>query len=484
MLAPVALYPDELLVQVLMAATYPLEVVQAFRWVQANAGLGGDQFAIALEQQGWDPSVKSLVNFPSVLQMMNDRLDWTQRLGDAFLGQCDQVMDTVQQLRERAQAQGNLRTTSEQRVIMDPQTRQIIVEPAAPQVVYVPVYDPMIVYGPWWWPAYRPYYYHPRGVVIAGGVIGFGVGVAVGLAWGYAWGGFNWHRHDVVINVTRNVHINNRIDRNRYASYVTPGSGGQGTWRHDPDHRRGVAYRAPSVAQQYGRGPGPGVDTRRDYRGFDRGGAGQVAAQGPNRPAVQPPRTAAGPVQARPEPARQPSGPAQQPRVAPGPPVQGRPEPASQPAPSVQQPRVAPSPVAQARSEPARQAPAPAQQPRVAPSPPVARPEPATQPAPPVQQPRVAPSPAAQARPEPARQPSAPGRQAVQGVQGPTAFGGSAPVSQTPQFSNRGHESLSGTRTGGAAPSGNKAAPGSEGHGGAQRGGGNPGSPQGGGHGR
>ena len=157
---------------------------------------------------------------------------------------------------------------------MDPQTQEIIIEPAAPQVVYVPVYDPMIVYGPWWWPAYRPYYYHPRGVVIRGGIIGFGLGVAVGVAWGYAWGGFNWHRHDVVINVTRNVHINNHIDRNRYVSHVTTGSGGQGTWRHDPVHRRGVAYRAPAVAQQYGRGPRPGADTRRDYRGFDQGGTG------------------------------------------------------------------------------------------------------------------------------------------------------------------------------------------------------------------
>ena len=333
MLAPIALYPDELLVQVLMAATYPLEVVQAERWIQANPNLRGDELAVALEQQDWDPSVKSLLNFPSVLQMMNDQLEWTQRLGDAFLSQKDQVMDTVQQLRQRAQAQGNLRTTSEQTVSVDPQTQEIVVEPAAPQLVYVPVYDPMIVYGPWWWPAYRPYYYHPRGVVIAGGVIGFGLGVAIGAAWGYAWGGFDWHRHNVTINVTRNVHINNRIDRNRYASHVTAGSGGQGTWRHDPEHRQGVAYRTPAVAQQYGRGSLPGADTRRDYRGFDRGGAGQVATQGPNRPPAQQARTAAGPSQARPEPQRQPPVPAQQPRVATAPPV-ARPEPARQPQPS------------------------------------------------------------------------------------------------------------------------------------------------------
>ena len=319
MLAPIALYPDELLVQVLMAATYPLEVAQAAQWVQVNAGLNGDQLAIALEQQNWDPSVKSLVNFPSVLQMMSDRLDWTQQLGDAFLGQEEQVMATVQQLRLRARQQGNLVTTNEQSVMVDPETQQIIIEPVAPQVIYVPVYDPMVVYGPWWWPAYRPYFYHPRGVVVGGGIIGFGLGIRIGVPWGYAWGGFNWHRHDVVVNVHRNVQINNHIDRNRYVSHVTASSSGQGTWKHDPGHRQGVAYRTPSVAEQYGRGPRPGTESRRDYRGFE-----------------QPRPTQAS--QARPEQPRQPA-PAPQPRVTPAPPVQ--------------QPHPAPTP--QARPEPAPQ---------------------------------------------------------------------------------------------------------------------------------
>ena len=402
MIAPIALYPDDLLVQVLMAATYPLEVVQAARWAQVNAGLGGDQLAIALEQQDWDPSVKSLVNFPSVLQMMNDRLDWTQQLGDAFLGQEEQVMATVQQLRQRAQAQGNLVTTSEESVIVDPQSQQIMIEPAVPQVVYVPVYDPMIVFGPWWWPAYRPYYYHPRGVVVSRGVIGFGLGIRIGTPWGYAWGGFNWHGHNVVINVNRNVQINNHIDRNRYVSHVTAGSGGQGTWRHDPVHRQGVAYRAPSVAEQYGRGPSPGADTRRDYRGF---GGGQVAVQGAGRPAAQQPRTAAAPAgQTKPEPARQPAARVEQPRVAPAPAV---------------------------------------------------------------------------AKPEPSRQPVSSGRAGAQGVQGPTAFGGSSPGAQARQFSNRGHESLGGAPAGGQAPGGNRAAPRGGSPGGASQGGGH-GNPRGG----
>ncbi|MGD0230678.1 MAG: DUF3300 domain-containing protein [Syntrophorhabdales bacterium] len=280
MLAPIALYPDDLLVQVLMAATYPLEVVQAARWVQENPNLPGDQLAAALEQQNWDPSVKSLVNFPTVLQMLNDRLEWTQKLGDAFLAQKDQVMDTVQKLRQRAQGQGYLQTTSQEMVVVDPQSQAIAIEPATPQAIYVPVYDPTVAYGPWWWPAYPPYYYYPPGVVITGGFIGFGV--ALGLAWGYAWGGFDWHRHGVMINVTRNVRFNNRINRNRYVSHVTTGGGGQGAWRHDPAHRGGVAYRTPSVAQQFGR---------------------QTSAQ---------PRVAATPAQARPAAPRQVSSPGPQ----------------------------------------------------------------------------------------------------------------------------------------------------------------------------
>lgn len=391
MLAPIALYPDELLVQVLMAATYPLEVVKAYRWVQENPNVKGDQLAAALEQQAWDPSVKSLVNFPSVLQVMNDRLEWTQKLGDAFLAQKDQVMDTVQMLRQKAQAQGYLRTTSEQKVIVEPQTQTVVIEPTVPQVVYVPAYNPTIVYGPWWWPAYPPYYYYPRGRVIAGRVVGFGLGVAVGVAWGYAWGGFNWHHHDVVINVTRNVYINNRIDRTRYVSHVTTGSGGQGMWRHDPVHRGGVAYRSPSVAQQFGRGPLPGADARRDLRGFDRGGAGRFVAQRPDRPAVQQPRVTTSPNLPRVEPPRKPSSPVQQPRVT--------------------------------------------------------------------TSPRVT-------KAEPPRKPSSPGRKGIQGLQGPTAFGGVGPGSQTRQSSNRGHESLSSARTGGSAPSGKKISPSSGGSGG------------------
>ena len=240
MLAPIALYPDPLLVQMMMAATYPLEVVEAARWVNANPNLKGDQLAIALEKKDWDPSVKSLVNFPTALAMMDGNLTWTQNLGDAFLAQKDQVMDTLQQLRARAQAQGNLRTTAEQRVTTRDQV--IVVEPADPQVIYVPAYNPSVVFGPWWYPEYPPYYYNPLGYVI-GGIINFGVGLLIGVPWGYAWGGFDWYHRDVYCNVYQNHYNNNYINRDRYTRGGTPGEGGHGQWRHDPSHRRNVAYR-------------------------------------------------------------------------------------------------------------------------------------------------------------------------------------------------------------------------------------------------
>jgi len=153
-LAPIALYPDSLLAQILMASTYPLEVVQADRWAKQNKDLKGDALTAALEKQPWDPSVKSLVNFPQVLAMMSEKLDWTQKLGDAFLAQQKDVMDTVQGLRKKAVDAGNLKTTKEQQVIVEKET--IIIEPASTQVVYVPTYNPTVVYGAWPYPAYPP----------------------------------------------------------------------------------------------------------------------------------------------------------------------------------------------------------------------------------------------------------------------------------------------------------------------------------------
>ena len=161
--APIALHPDPLISQILMAATYPLEVVQAERWVKQNASLKGDALTKALEAQDWDPSIKSLVNFPQVLTMMSEKLDWTQKLGDAFLADQKKVLDTIQSLRAKAQAAGNLKTTKEQTVIVE--EKIIKIEPASPQVIYVPTYNPTVVYGAWPYPAYPPYSYYPPGYV-------------------------------------------------------------------------------------------------------------------------------------------------------------------------------------------------------------------------------------------------------------------------------------------------------------------------------
>jgi hypothetical protein len=156
LVAPIALYPDELLVQTLMASTYPLEIVQAARWQKEakNKDLKGDALAKALEPQEWDPSVKSIVAFPQVLIMLNDKLDWTQKLGDAFLAQQSDVMNAAQKLRKKAQDTGNLKSNEQQKVVTEQET--IIIQPANPQVVYVPTYQPTAVYGAWPYPAYPP----------------------------------------------------------------------------------------------------------------------------------------------------------------------------------------------------------------------------------------------------------------------------------------------------------------------------------------
>jgi hypothetical protein len=261
MLAPIALYPDSLLGQVLIASTYPLEVVLADRWVKQNKNLKGDALNDALDRQNWDASVKALVPFPEVLSMMSEKTEWTQNLGDAFLSQQDDVMDTVQKLREKAYNAGNLKTTEQQVVVVE---REIIrVEPANPEVVYVPVYDPRWVYGPWWWPAYPPYVIYPYspGFVIAPGFISFGLGFVVGAFWTHAWGHWDWQHHHVIVSTNRSININRR---NINVKYVP-----MGEWRHDPVHRRGVAYRDPHTRDRYRQIDRGAVNSRRDFRGVE-----------------------------------------------------------------------------------------------------------------------------------------------------------------------------------------------------------------------
>ena len=286
LVAPVALYPDALLSQIFMASTYPFEVVQADRFVKANPKLTGDALTTDLESKPWDPSVKSLVNFPTVLAMMSEQLDSTIDLGDAFIADQKSVMDAVQRLRAKAQDAGNLKTTSEQTIIVEPapQTNvQIIrIEPANPQVIYVPTYSPVVIYGPWPYPAYPPYYYYPPGYVARGALIGFGVGFACGAAWGYAWGNCNWGRSNVNVNINRNVNINTKINPGAQSTKNNINVSKNGNWQHNPTHRKGVAYRDNSTAQRFGGdASNRAIQSREPYRG--RTDSGQ---QNPNRGAT------------------------------------------------------------------------------------------------------------------------------------------------------------------------------------------------------
>ena len=235
MLAPVALYPDALLSQVLMASTYPLDVVEAARWARANPGLQGDEAVNAVAGKDWDPSVKSLVAFPNLLARMDEQLDWTKRLGDAFLAQEAQVMDTVQGLRHKARAAGQLAPDERVRVVEDGRT--IVIEQANPRVVYVPYYDPWVVYGPWWWSSYPPVAWAPWPGYVAYRP-GFWWGVGVGISSGFFFGGVDWHhRHVQVVRRPVHVHVHQR------PLHV-------GKWQHDGWHRRGIERRAVVVERR------------------------------------------------------------------------------------------------------------------------------------------------------------------------------------------------------------------------------------------
>ena len=283
LVAPIALYPDSVLSQVLMASTYPLEVVYAARWVKANPNVKGDAAIKAVENQTWDVSVKSLVAFPQVLEPMADKLEWTQKLGDAFLAQPKDVLDAVQRLRAKAQQSGNLKTTEQQKVIIEqapaatagqPQQTIVKIEPANPQVIYVPTYDPVVVYGAWGYPAYPPYYWPPYpayygyypGAAFASG-IAWGIGFA---AAGAIFGNCNWGGGDVNIDINRATNIDRNFDRSKVQ--------GGGRWQHDAGHRQGVAYRDNATREKFNRGNVAGAQGRSDFRGRDAAGAADRGA--------------------------------------------------------------------------------------------------------------------------------------------------------------------------------------------------------------
>jgi uncharacterized membrane protein YgcG len=257
MLAPIALYPDSLLSQVLMASTYPIEVIEADRWRKQNPKLQNEALDNALLDQDWDPSVKAVCHFPSILTLMSERITETTNIGNAFLAQEAEVMDMVQELRTRAREQGNLTTTPEQKVIVQQET--IIIEPVNPRVVYVPYYDPYTIYGPWWYPAYRPYYWGPPGISIGVG-ISFWPGFYFGFSFG-DWAYFDWRRHYIY------YHVHKRPRFVRHERWVAK----PGPWRHAPHHRRGVAYRDKYTARKYGQHHYRSREYRPDTRGFPDG---------------------------------------------------------------------------------------------------------------------------------------------------------------------------------------------------------------------
>jgi len=222
MMAPIALYPDSLLSQILIASTYPAQVEEAVRWSKHNTALEGQEAVEAVADKNWDPSVSSLVAFPQVLDMMGKKTYWVQQLGDAFLAQPDQIMDSVQRLRIKAKDAGNLKSSKEQKVeVVDSEGAEaVVIESRSPQTVYVPVYNPVYVYGPWMYPAYLPFYYYPSYFYMAPGIhFGFSMGIFVG---DIMWGVFNWHLRDVYINVPRynSVYVHRRIyTKNRTVSW-------------------------------------------------------------------------------------------------------------------------------------------------------------------------------------------------------------------------------------------------------------------------
>ncbi|CAB3732032.1 hypothetical protein LMG27174_05888 [Paraburkholderia rhynchosiae] len=243
--APIALYPDALLAQVLMASTFPQDTEAAAAWSKANGNTKGDDAVKAVAAQPWDPSVQSLVAFPQVLATMASKPDWVAQLGNAFLAQPNDVMDSVQRLRKQAQQAGNLKTTGQQKVIVEQTTIQIV--PVNPQVVYVPTYNPTVVYGAWPYPAYPPVYMPPPpGYAVASGLaagLAFGAGIAITSA---LWSDVNWNNHSVNINVNRynNINVNRRLDVNSNTT----------SWNRNTTFNRNTSANAGGVQRDAYRG--------------------------------------------------------------------------------------------------------------------------------------------------------------------------------------------------------------------------------------
>jgi len=275
LVAPIALYPDPLLAQVLAASTYPLELIQLQQWLERNKNLKDQALADAVAKQPWDASIQALAGLPEVVKRLADDIQWTTDLGNAFLAQQKDVMDAVQRMRKKAEDKGNLKSTEQQTVetkVIENKS-VIVIEQAAPQVVYVPSYDPLLVYGPAVYP-YPPIYYPPAGYYAAGMAVSFGVGVMMGAFWSGGWGwGCGWGGNNVYINNNNNFNRNTNIGGNRNNigggnrggigggnrgnigggnRASTLPAGGRGNWQHRPEHRGGAPYRDRATADRFG----------------------------------------------------------------------------------------------------------------------------------------------------------------------------------------------------------------------------------------
>jgi hypothetical protein len=275
LVAPIALYPDPLLAQMLAASTYPLEIVQLQQWLNAHKDLKDKALVDAVQKETWDPSVQGLAALPDAVKQLAENIKWTTDLGNAFLAQQGDVMDAVQRMRMKAKGAGNLKSSEQQKVetkVVETKTI-VVIEQANPQVVYVPSYNPVVVYGPPVYP-YPPIVYPPVGAYVAGAAIGFGVGIAVGAAmnggWGYHAG---WHGHGgnntIIVNNNNNFvnnsnKVNNISGGNRTnisgGNNVNSGNrGGNSNWQHNAQHRGGTPYSNQATAGKFGGKTSAGV---------------------------------------------------------------------------------------------------------------------------------------------------------------------------------------------------------------------------------
>jgi Protein of unknown function (DUF3300) len=274
LVAPIALYPDPLLAQCLVASTYPLDVVDAQQWLDKNSSLKGDELSSEAEKQDWDPSVQALVLLPDALKRLSENIKWTTDLGDAFLAQQSDVMDAVQRLRAKAKEGGKLDSTEQQTVETTTVEDKTVIEiqPASTETVYVPTYSPTVVWGPMYYP-YPPLYYPPY---YGGAWLGFGVGIAIGIGISGGWGwGCGWHGGNNTININNN---NNFVNHHNRQNNVN--RSGNSNWQHNAQQRGGAPYKDRATASKYGGGArGDSMQARQSQaqsragQSFDRGGS-------------------------------------------------------------------------------------------------------------------------------------------------------------------------------------------------------------------